>query len=210
MIFKLLSILLRYPDEEVLAARPDMAEAVLGLPASPAKSLMLDFVGGWEESDPYRLQKEYIATFDFNRRGNLYLTYYRHGDSRLRGEALLEVKEAYARAGYELSTAELPDYLPLVLEFASEAPAEGGRLLSAHRGTLEVIRRSLHKDESPHALLLDALCELLPDLDASEVDELRNIIMHGPPSETVGLEPYGAENPQKPPSQIVEIGRRRR
>lgn len=208
MIFKLLSLLLRYPDDELLAARVDIAKAARELPPSPAADSMLRFVSHWEAEEPYRLQKNYISTFDFNRRGNLYLTYYRHGDSRLRGEALVEVKEAYARAGYELATTELPDYLPLVLEFASEVPVEGKRLLAAHRGTLELIRRSLHKDGSPYALLLDALCSMLPDMDVEDVDELRRIIMQGPPQETVGLEPYGST--QKPPPQMVEFGGRRR
>jgi hypothetical protein len=55
-------------------------------------------------------------------------------------------KEAYARAGYPLDTTELPDYLPLVLEFASEVPEEGLPLLAEHRAAIEVIRRSLRHD----------------------------------------------------------------
>jgi nitrate reductase molybdenum cofactor assembly chaperone NarJ/NarW len=208
VIFKLLSVLLGYPDDAVLEYRKDIAEAVRELPPSPSKEAMTHFLRYWENEDGARLQRAYTSAFDFSRRGNLYLTYYRYGDARLRGEALSEMKEAYARAGYELSTGELPDYLPLVLEFASCEAGEGKKLLAESRGSIELIRRSLHKDGSPYALLLDALCEVLPGLDASEVDELRSIIMQGPPQETVGLEPYGSESPSLSPN-VAFYGRKR-
>ncbi|MDX5893272.1 nitrate reductase molybdenum cofactor assembly chaperone [Rubrobacter radiotolerans] len=207
MIFKLLSLLLRYPDDEVLAARKPIADLARRLPFSPAGEPVFRFLDYWERTEPRKLQADYIETFDFSRRGSLYLTYYRYGDSRLRGEALVEVKEAYERAGYSLTTGELPDYLPLVLEFASEEPEEGIRLLAANRGPVELIRRSLLADGSPHAHLLDALASLLPDLAPEDVDELRTIVMQGPPQETVGLEPYGAE--PKPPQPVIKLGRKR-
>jgi nitrate reductase molybdenum cofactor assembly chaperone NarJ/NarW len=157
VIFKLLTILLRYPDDEVLRHRAGISEAVRGLPDSPAKDAALAFLAYWENEPPQRLQERYTETFDFKRRGCLYLSYYRYGDARARGQVLAGMKEAYARAGYPLETTELPDYLPLVLEFASEDPEKGLPMLAEHRAAIEVIRRSLRHDRSLHAHLVEAL-----------------------------------------------------
>ncbi len=195
MIFKLLSLLLRYPDNAVLEHRREIAASVRDLPDSPAKAFMVRFLSYWENEPPRRLQERYTTTFDFNRRGSLYLTYYRHGDSRGRGQALADLKAAYEQAGYPLDTTELPDYLPLVLEFAAADPEEGLMMLAEHRGAIEVIRRSLHHDESPYTLLVEALGHFLPELDEATVAEMRKLIGQGPPQETVGLEPYAADSP---------------
>ena len=195
MIFKLLALLLRYPDDAVLEHRREIAGAVHDLPDSPAKAFMVRFLSYWENEPSRRLQERYTTTFDFNRRGSLYLTYYRHGDSRGRGQALADLKAAYEGAGYPLDTTELPDYLPLVLEFAAAEPEEGLTMLAGHRGAVEVIRRSLRHDESPYALLVEALDHFLPQLDEATVAEMRKLIVQGPPQETVGLEPYAADSP---------------
>jgi nitrate reductase delta subunit len=164
VIFKLLSVLLRYPDDEVMEHRQEIAEAARELPDSPAKDAVLAFLIHWEHGPASRLQEYYTATFDFKRRGCLYLSYYRYGDARARGQVLADMKESYARAGYPLDTTELPDYLPLVLEFASEVLEVGLPMLAGHRAAIEVIRRSLRHDGSPHAHLLDALAFFLPGL----------------------------------------------
>jgi nitrate reductase delta subunit len=195
VIFKLLSLLLRYPDDAVLKYRGEIAEAVRELPDSPAKAYMVRFLSYWESEPPRRLQERYTTTFDFNRRGSLYLTYYRHGDSRGRGQALADAKAAFAASGYPLDTTELPDYLPLILEFAAAEPAEGLMMLAGHRGAVEVIRRSLRHDGSPYALLVEALGHFLPELDEATVEEMRKLIVQGPPQESVGLEPYAADAP---------------
>ena len=195
MIFKLLSILLCYPDDATLGAREEVAEAVYELPDSPARGAMMEFLAYWENEPPQRLQERYTATFDFNRRGCLYLSYYRYGDQRARGQVLADMKAAYARTGYPLDTTELPDYLPLVLEFTAVAPEEGLAMLAGHRGAIEVIRRSLRHDKSPYALLVEALGAFLPELDEETVREMRKLIVQGPPQETVGLEPYAADSP---------------
>ena len=199
MIFKLLSILLRYPDDEVLRHRAEIAAAARGLPDSPARDAVLAFLAYWEEEPAFRLQEDYTATFDFKRRGCLYLSYYSYGDARARGQVLADMKEAYARAGYPLDTTELPDYLPLVLEFASEVLGEGLPMLAENRAAIEVIRRSLHHDGSPHAHLVEALVFFLPALDEETVAEMQKLIVQGPPRESVGLEPYAADAPPGSP-----------
>jgi nitrate reductase delta subunit len=208
VILKLLSVLLRYPDDDVLAAREAVAEAVRELPDSPPRALMLRFLDYWEGEPPHRLQERYTATFDFNRRGCLYLTYYRYGDQRARGQALADIKALYAEAGYPLDTTELPDYLPLALEFAAAEPGEGLAMLAGHRAALEVIRRSLRHDGSPYALLVEALGFFLPALDEGTLEEMKKLIVQGPPQETVGLEPYGADSPTGGKLAHVALGRK--
>ncbi|MEW6638135.1 MAG: nitrate reductase molybdenum cofactor assembly chaperone, partial [Actinomycetota bacterium] len=184
-----------YPDDEILSYRREIAEAARELPDSPARDAVLAFLAYWESEPAQRLQSRYAEGFDFKRRGCLYLSYYRYGDSRARGQVLADMKAAYARAGYPLDTTELPDYLPLVLEFASEEPEEGLRMLAEHRAAVEVIRRSLWHDRSPYARLVEALCYFLPALDEETELEMRRLIVQGPPQESVGLEPYSAERP---------------
>lgn len=208
MIFKLLSIMLRYPDDEILEYREEISRSARDdLPDSPAREAVLSFLAFWEREPASRLQSGYAANFDFKRRGCLYLSYYRYGDARARGQVLADMKETYARAGYPLDTTELPDYLPLVLEFASEAPEAGLPVLAEHRAAIEVIRRSLRHDESPYAYLLEALCYFLPDLDEATVLEMQKLIVQGPPQESVGLEPYTADRPAG--GQVVFEGRKR-
>ncbi|MDQ3863992.1 MAG: nitrate reductase molybdenum cofactor assembly chaperone [Actinomycetota bacterium] len=210
MIFKLLSILLRYPDEEVFRNWAGISAAVRGLPQSPAKNAVLAFLAYWENEPTSRLQASYTEAFDFKRRGCLYLSYYRYGDQRARGQVLVDMKEAYTRAGYPLDTTELPDYLPLVLEFASEVSEEGLPMLAGSRAAIEVIRRSLRHDGSPYANLIEALIFYLPELDAQTVAEMQKLIVQGPPQESVGLEPYAADAP--PGGQLSNVafeGRKR-
>ena len=207
MIFKLLSILLRYPDDEVLRHRAEISEAARNLPDSPARDAVLAFLNHWENEPPLRQQEDYTATFDFKRRGCLYLSYYRYGDARARGQVLADMKAAYARAGYPLDTTELPDYLPLLLEFASEVLEEGLPVLAENRATIEVIRRSLHHDGSPYAHLIDALVFFLPGLDEETLVEMQKLIVQGPPQESVGLEPY--EPPGGQLGKVVFEGRKR-
>jgi nitrate reductase molybdenum cofactor assembly chaperone NarJ/NarW len=195
VIFKLLSILLRYLDDEILEYRREIAGAARELPDSAAKDAVLTFLAYWENEPARRLQASYAENFDFKRRGCLYLSYYRYGDSRARGQVLADMKATYARAGYPLDTTELPDYLPLVLEFASEVPEEGHRMLAEHRAAIEVIRRSLRHDKSPYAYLVEALSFYLPEMDEQTELEMRKLIVQGPPQESVGLEPYTADSP---------------
>ena len=189
--YKLLSVLLRYPDRRVAEARAELAAAVATLPRSPEKPPLERFLPHLVESTPSELERTYVETFDLRRRTSLYLTYYLHGDTRKRGMALLRLKRLYAAAGLELAREELPGYLPLVLEFAALAPErEGETLLREHRAALELLRTNLADAESPYALVLDAVCAGLPRLSALERERVHSLAADGPPGEQVGLEPF--------------------
>jgi nitrate reductase delta subunit len=186
--YKLLSVLLRYPDRRLVDAREEIAAAVDSL---PQRGALRPFVTYLLAGSPRELEQRYVETFDLRRRASLYLTYYVHGDTRKRGMALLRLKRLYAAAGLELASGELPDYLPLMLEFAALAPADAGEtLLREHRPALELLRSSLRDADSPYADLLDALCAGLPRLSALEREHVRRLGEDGPPSEQVGLQPF--------------------
>ena len=103
-----------------------------------------------------------MRTFDFDRRASLHLTYHTHGDRRQRGLELVRLKRRYREAGLPLEGGELPDYLPVLLEFAALAPEEGAELLGELRTPLELVRARLHEPRARTPALLDALVAALP------------------------------------------------
>ena len=137
---------------------------------------------------PRALAEHYVETFDRRRRCCLYLTYYAVGDTRHRGAALLAFKQALAAAGYELTTDELPDYLPVVLELSARSGDEIAQtLLSSHREGIEVLRSALVDAGSPYSRLVEAVSMTLPEIDAATADRVRALVAAGPPTETVGV-----------------------
>ena len=123
------------------------------------------------------------------RRCALYLTYYRYGDTRKRGLAMVAFKTAYREEGFIPSEEELPDYLPMVLDFAALS-SRGQRLLRSHRADLELLRRALAKAESPYQDVAAAVCATLPRLGRRELGQVLTAWESGPPREDVGLEPF--------------------
>ncbi|SFO92203.1 nitrate reductase molybdenum cofactor assembly chaperone [Actinomadura madurae] len=187
------SLLLGYPDEQLLARRPLLRRAVAGLPAPVAEPLgrVLDHL---DATAPQDLAADYVATFDHRKRCCLYLTYYAYGDTRKRGMALLRFKQAYDAAGLVLDGGELPDHLAVVLEFAATGDlVQGRRLLLEHRAGLELLRLSLTESGSPWAPVLDAIAATLPPLTGRTEAAVARLIAEGPPEEEVGLAPYGAD-----------------
>ena len=203
-IYKLCSLALQYPDEELLAARPELAAAAAGLPRAEAVLALDRFVDWWVQTPEIELAQRYVETFDLYKRSSLYLTYYALGDKRERGQALLRLRKLYRAAGLPQTGSELPDYLPLMLEFAAAAaPGQGELVLREHRSALELVRLSLHEQHSPYADVLDAVCELVGQLSAGERLGLDRLIAQGPPQELVGLEPFA------PPEVMPDTGARR-
>jgi nitrate reductase delta subunit len=184
----LLSFVLRYPDDRVLAARDELAAEVAALPGGPVRDALERFLAEW--SAPFA--PRYVDTFDLRRRASLNLTYYAHGDTRERGMALLRLKKLYRVAGLPLDCDELPDHLTVMLAFAALAPpGHGEALLGEHRPALELLRLSLHDLGSPYAHVLDAVAACLPALGIHDRAEVARLAREGPPDEAVGLEPYG-------------------
>lgn len=185
-VYKLCSLLLQYPAPELVAAGDELAVAAVEVPELQA------LVAHYARTPVAALQEEYVRTFDFDRRASLHLTYHTHGDRRQRGLELVRLKRRFAEAGLALTEEELPDYLPVLLEFAALAPEQGEPLLAGLRGPLELVRSRLHETGSPYAPVLDVLVARLPKLTAAQAEAVRRLALEGPPTELVGLEPFGA------------------
>jgi nitrate reductase delta subunit len=203
-VYKLCSLALQYPDEELVAARGELAAAAAGLPGGAASGSLERFFAWFVQTSPLELAQHYVQTFDLHKRSALYLTFYSLGDRRDRGLALLRLRKLYRAAGLPQEGSELPDYLPVMLEFAAAAaPGQGELVMREHRAALELVRLSLREQDSPYAHVLDAACEQLGGLSAGERLSLDRLIAGGPPQELVGLEPFA------PPEVMPSTGARR-
>lgn len=189
-LHKICSILLQYPDDRVLTHLDTVTAALPAITDGAACHSVTRLTDWLADHTPTEAAQHYVMTFDHTRRRSLHLTYYRYGDTRKRGMALLSLSHIYRCAGYPVPDGELPDFLPLVLEFAALAPEPGRRLLNQCRTGLELLGDALHQADTPYAGLLDAIRAGLPELAQRDRDNLRALAEEGPPAEQVGLEPF--------------------
>ncbi|HET8600514.1 MAG TPA: nitrate reductase molybdenum cofactor assembly chaperone [Segeticoccus sp.] len=187
--FKLASVLLQYPTAPLFEGLDQLDAEVAAITPRSSRQGFERFLVWLRATPPTAVAQHYVETFDLRRRCALYLTYYRYGDTRKRGMAMLGFKTAYRAADFRPTDDELPDYLPLVLEFASLHP-RGLSLLRAERRDLELLRRALHQAETPYAHLVDGLCAQLPRLRREDLAVVGRHWEAGPPKEDVGLEPF--------------------
>lgn len=184
------SLLIGYPDDELVARLPLLREAASRLPA-PVGGPLLRFMEHVDSTPLTELAADYVATFDHRRRACLFLTYFSTGDTRKRGVALLSFKQAYQQHGLELSDDELPDHLAVVLEFGATGDQQTAwQLLLDHRAGLELLRISLRDSGSAWAPVAESVCATLPPLRGSERDVVLKLAAEGPPDEEVGLAPF--------------------
>lgn len=200
--YKLASVLLQYPTAALFAGLDSLGSAAAGSTPRTGREAFGRFLGWLRVTPPAEAAQHYVEIFDLRRRCALYLTYHRYGDTRKRGMAMLAFKTAYRAAGLIPSEAELPDYLPLVLDFAALAP-DGERLLRTHRADLELLRRALRQAGTPYADVVEAVCARLPRLGRRDRAAVRRLWQAGPPAEQVGLEPFA------PPEYLTGQGVRR-
>ena len=185
------SLVLSYPDESLLASLDTIEAALAG---TPVAAQFADVLGHLRGSDLITLQSFHVQEFDLSRRHALHLTYWTDGDTRRRGEVLARFKKVYRDSGLLVDTGgELPDHLPMVLEFAVHDPGRGAELLQQWRPSLELLRIGLEEDDLPHAGVLRAICATLPGESPKSRTEVQQLVQAIQPVESVGLEPYGAE-----------------
>lgn len=198
------SLLLGYPDEELLGRLELIRQASLELPdhvGGPLRECVVQLEG----VPLVELEADYVETFDTRRRHNLFLTYFAHGDTRKRGMALLRFKQTYLASGFELTDTELPDHLCVVLEYAATIDRERGRgLILDHRAGLELLRIALAESGSRWAGAVEAVTATLPPLKGEEWEAVRTLAAEGPPDEEVGLTPY--ETPAFDPGPALPDG----
>lgn len=193
VVWRLAALLLDYPGAKTLALLDQLADAAGELPAE-VRDQLLPLVDHLRGTDPITLAQTYVETFDMRRRASLHLTFYAYGDTRKRGMALLRFKHAYRHAGVELGDEELPDHLPVLLEFASTVdPIGGERLLGEHVPVLELLRLSLGDTGSPYAGALAAVLATLPPVTTADRRRIAELAAQGPPEEEVGLDPFAID-----------------
>ena len=158
------SALLCYPEAELLEALPEFQTA-LGqwpLPAAQKATLQsfLDYLGS---RSLIELQQTYVNTFDRNRSHAMYIFEHVYGEDRGRGMAMVDLLEEYKSEGFSLNSNELPDYLPVLLEFFAQIDAEKARrLLGDAVHVLHHVADKLQGNGSPYAGVLQAVVSLSP------------------------------------------------
>ncbi len=127
-LLKLIGVLMDYPQDELWQHQEELLEAAAdpGLSKS-RRTELVRFVQELMDTDSLTAQDNWLSLFDRGRSLSLLLFEHIHGESRDRGQAMVDLIEAYRKNGYELSAKELPDYLPLLLEYLDQRPQEEAR-----------------------------------------------------------------------------------
>jgi len=193
VVWQAASLALGYPDQ-ALVARAGLLRAALATDAPERTADFAALLASWETEPLGMLQTEYVEVFDLSRKRALHLSYWTDGDTRRRGEVLAAVKARYRACGFLVDLAgELPDHLPLVLEYAAVAdPVDGAALLQEYRPSLELLRFALLERSGPYAGVLAAVCATLPGESPTDRRAVQALARSGPPTESVGLAPYDA------------------
>ena len=186
------AVCLGYPDRDVIATS-GLVRAALAEKAPRQTEGFEPLFAYWESGDLAAIQTHYVDVFDLSRKHSLYLSYWTDGDTRRRGEVLAAFKQRYRRSSFLVDTGgELPDYLPMVLEYAAIVdPVDGTALLQEYRSSVELLRLALQERGTPYAGVLTAVCSTLPGPSPADRKAVMAMAAAGPPTETVGLEPYG-------------------
>ena len=160
---RVLARLLGYPDDQLRSDLADMRYALHEERAvAPQRLAELDALIDLLQRKPLlELEADYVELFDRGRATSLHLFEHVHGDSRDRGPAMIDLAQTYGKAGMYLAEGEMPDFLPVVLEFTStQPPREAREFLAEMAHIFNAIFAALQQRESPYACVLGALLEL--------------------------------------------------
>jgi len=168
-----LGALITYPKPELIAALPEISTVLASSRLLPrAERERLDaLIAEMCAADPIDLEGRYVELFDRGRMTSLHLFEHVHGESRDRGMAMVELNQIYANAGYSLASNELPDYLPVVLEYLScRNHAEARAMLRDCAHVLRGIGNALVQRGSSYAAVFAALLAVAqePGLDGTK------------------------------------------
>ncbi len=186
LTLKVLSLLLSYPEAETLAALDEMAAVIeqeKRLPKRHKKSVQA-LINSYRGADLLDLQEHYVALFDRGRYVSLHIFEHVHGESRDRGQAMVNLLQMYESHGFEMSTHELPDYIPLFLEFLSQQePAEAVKLLQDAMPVLSLLGARLAERGSKFKAIFDSLEGLVGEPEG--IYEIRQQAATETPDETI-------------------------
>ncbi len=190
---KALSLLLSYPTRELQEAMPEIGSALASETrlTSAARHEIVPLVELLTTGDIYELEEQYVTLFDRSRSLSLNLFEHVHGENRDRGGAMVSLIETYRDAGFEPDTPELPDHLPVLLEFlATRPPAEAQETLADAAHIFEALKVRLVRRQSPYGAVLtvllqiaavkadrDAVADMLqkPDDDTNDLEALDEV-----------------------------------
>jgi nitrate reductase molybdenum cofactor assembly chaperone NarJ/NarW len=174
--YKVLGALLAYPSEALIEALPELAAALdeeRAVPEATRRGLER-LLAELERTDLLTLQERYVDLFDRVRSLSLHLFEHVHGESRDRGQALVDLLRLYRQHGFEMAGDELPDFIPAFLEFLAHVPANEARGLLGETGRIvQGLRARLAKRGSPYAAVFEALLLLCgaPCLPEETIDD---------------------------------------
>lgn len=157
----LASALLQYPDENWQEVFEDAIAELEEINPEPYSEPILNFIKYARNTSELDLAEQYVHTFDFTKKTNLYLTYYSFKERRDRGEALLKLKKTYKESGFFLTEDELPDFLPVILEYSSAVHRND--ILKDYITPIKDIFNNLSKINSPYAQILKAILMIIKD-----------------------------------------------
>jgi nitrate reductase delta subunit len=174
IVLRAFSALLSYPTQELRDALPEIADCirVSTLVAQSEREPLLRFVDALADADLLDLEARYLELFDRGRATSLNLFEHLHGESRDRGQAMVDLKRHYERTGFDLASRELPDFLPVVLEYLScRDLAEARDMLADCAHILRRIGEVLFARKSDYAFVFQALLAIArePLIDPSAV-----------------------------------------
>lgn len=160
---KALSLILSYPTAELQKAMPEIAAVLMSDTrlTSAARSDLSPLLDALEQDDIYALEESYVGLFDRSRTLSLNLFEHVHGESRDRGGAMVSLVETYRDAGFDPVTSELPDHLPVLLEFLATRPADEAQdVLSDAAHIFAALVERLNRRESSYAPVFAALTQI--------------------------------------------------
>lgn len=161
-VLKLIGVLLDYPQDELWEHREELLAAAAEAPVPVSRRVeLVAFARRLLDAEPLVAQDAWLATFDRGRFLSLLVFEHIHGESRDRGQAMVDLIEAYRQQGFELAANELPDYLPLMLEYLAQRPEGEARDWLHHiHPILGLLAARAGERRSAYRVLLEILVEL--------------------------------------------------
>ncbi len=161
--FKLVSVLLRYPSEDIKNAVNEIGQV--------DDNDIDKFLDYFKSLDLMEIQQEYVRSFDLSNKASLYLTYHKFQDDPKRGSYLSKLVDYYRKKGFEFVENELPDFLPIVLEFVSYIDEDTAlQVLSSFEKELSQIQKGLKDMNSKYQPLIDFVLHTIPSREVKEND----------------------------------------
>jgi nitrate reductase delta subunit len=159
---RVVSLLMQYPDEAYFSSLPEIKSLVGKMPRGKRRASIEKFITRLESEDEIHLQEQYTALFDMSPSTTLNVTYHLWGDGDKRARLLTRLQQLYAKAGLEKKSLELPDFLPLILEFMAIVPnaTQSGAIQESLEG-IETLVERLKPIDCHYAGLLIPLMELV-------------------------------------------------